>query len=133
MEAQQACALEERGLGLIVVPSIALLVTGPLRVTVACWGGACRALLPAMLVVVSVVVVGADSQQHVSAEASALYVCALQASLLQQDLVFQLKFARCSLSCDVSLVFDAISQPLAVQHCSKCAVAYSEVLAKSGA
>ena len=75
MEAQQACAIEERGLGLIVVPSIALLVTGPLRVTVALWGEACHAVLSTMLVVANVFVVGADSQQHVSVEAHALGLC----------------------------------------------------------
>ena len=74
-EAQQACAIENSGIDLIVVLSVTLLVTGPLRVTVACWGGACCVLLSTMLVVVSVFVVGADSQQHVSAEALALCVC----------------------------------------------------------
>ena len=75
LEAQQVCTIENSGIDSIVVLSIALLVTGPLRVTVACWGGACCVLLSTMLVVVSVFVVGADSQQHVSVEALALCVC----------------------------------------------------------
>ena len=50
---------------LIVVLSITLLVTEPLRVAVAFWGDACHATLSTMLVVVSEVVVGTASQKHV--------------------------------------------------------------------
>ena len=46
---------------MIVVLSIALLVTGPLRVTVAFWGDAYHAKLSTMLVVVTVFVVGTGS------------------------------------------------------------------------
>ena len=60
-----------------VVLSIALLVTGPLRVTVAFWGDACLASLSATLVAARVFVVGANSQQQVDVEAQALCVCTL--------------------------------------------------------
>ena len=49
----------------IVVLSITLLVTEPLRVAVAFWGDACHAKLSTTLVVVSEVVVGTASQKHV--------------------------------------------------------------------
>ena len=74
-EAQQACAIENSGIDLMVVLSFTLLVTGPLRVTVAFWGGADHATLSTMLVVVSVFVVGTASQQQVGVEAKALCVC----------------------------------------------------------
>ena len=65
LEAQQVCTIENSGIDSIVVLSIALLVTGPLRVTVAFWGDACHAKLSTTLVVVSEVVVGTASEKHV--------------------------------------------------------------------
>ena len=71
----RSTAAAVRKVNSIVVLSITLLVTGPLRVTVAFWGDACHATLSTMLVVVSVFVVGTASQQHVDVESKALGVC----------------------------------------------------------